>query len=341
MTEAFKLTYSTMFNPPAELHANFDAALARVKARLGADHPMWIGGRPRAGATRFEVRSPIDRDWLLATFPAGSAADVDDAVAAARHAFPAWRSLPWTERVRLLRRAAALIEDRVYDIAAAVALEVGKNRMEALGEVQETADLINWYCDQMQANDGFVRTLPNDPLVGFVSRNRTVLKPYGVWAVIAPFNFPYALAGGPVGAALVTGNTVVFKLASDTAWSGWLLMEVLRDAGLPDGVVNYVTGAGATVGQALVEHPAVDGVTFTGSSCRSCAPPRSVPGRGPASPRWAARTPRSSPGTRIWIAPRSASCARRSVCRGRSARRARACMWRSRSRRRCATSWWR
>ncbi|HXF44656.1 MAG TPA: aldehyde dehydrogenase family protein [Burkholderiaceae bacterium] len=265
MNEGFKLTYSTMFNPPAELHANFDAALARVKARLGADYPMWIDGRPRAGASRFEVRSPIDRDWLLATFPAGTAADVDDAVAAARRAFPAWRAMPWQQRVQLLRRAAVLIEERVYDIAAAVALEVGKNRMEALGEVQETADLISWYCDQMQANDGFVRTLPNDPLAGFVSRNRTVLKPYGVWAVIAPFNFPYALAGGPVAAALVTGNTVVFKLASDTAWSGWLLLEVLRDAGLPAGVVNYVTGAGSTVGSALVEHAGVDGVTFTGS----------------------------------------------------------------------------
>lgn len=265
MDKDFKLTYATMFDPPPALHANFDAALARVKARLGAALPMWVGGAPREAASRFEVRSPIDRDWLLATFPAGSAADVDAAVQAARRAFPAWRATPWPERVRRLRRVAELIEQRVYEIAAAVALEVGKNRMEALGEVQETADLFFWYCDQMEANDGFVRTLPNDPLPGFVSRNRTVLKPYGVWAVIAPFNFPVALAGGPVAAALVTGNTVVFKLASDTAWSGWLLMEVLRDAGLPDGVVNYVTGAGSTVGQALVDHPQVDGVTFTGS----------------------------------------------------------------------------
>jgi 1-pyrroline-5-carboxylate dehydrogenase len=117
----------------------------------------------------------------------------------------------------------------------------------------------------MEANEGFDRALPNDPLSGFVSRNRTVLKPYGAWAVIAPFNFPFALAGGPIGAALVAGNTVVFKTATDTSWSGWLLLEVLRDAGLPAGVVNYVSGAGAEVGSAVVDDPRIAGVTFTGS----------------------------------------------------------------------------
>jgi len=131
--------------------------------------------------------------------------------------------------------------------------------------VQETADLFSWYCDQMEANEGFDRALPDDPLAGFVSRNRTVLKPYGAWAVVAPFNFPFALAGGPIGAALVAGNTVVFKTATDTSWSGWLLLEALRDAGLPAGVVNYVSGAGAEVGAALVDDPRVAGVTFTGS----------------------------------------------------------------------------
>jgi 1-pyrroline-5-carboxylate dehydrogenase len=132
--------------------------------------------------------------------------------------------------------------------------------------VQETADLIAWYCDEMEENGGFVRFLPDDPLKGYASHNRTVMKPHGVWAVIAPFNFPMALAGGPVGAALVAGNTAVFKVASDTAWSGALLMEAFREAGIPDGVLNYVTGSGPEVGEALVRHPDVAGVTFTGSS---------------------------------------------------------------------------
>ena len=261
----FRLTYATMFDPPAELHARFEAALARVKRGLGGAHSMWIGGAEAKSPEQFEVRSPINRDWLLGTFPRGTRAEADAAVDAARGAFGAWAATPWQERVKLLRRAGALIEERVYEIAAAVALEVGKNRMESLAEVQETADLFDWYCDQMESNGGFVRELPNDPLEGYVSRNRSVLKPHGAWCVIAPFNFPFALAGGPVAAALVAGNTVVFKTASDTAWSGSLLADALRDAGLPAGVCNYVTGGGGTVGAALVQNPRVAGVTFTGS----------------------------------------------------------------------------
>jgi 1-pyrroline-5-carboxylate dehydrogenase len=261
----FRLTYSTMFDPPPELHDRFEAALETVRAKLGGAHPMWIDGKAVEAARSFEVRSPIDQQWLLGRFADGGAEHAQQAVAAAQKAFPGWAATPWRERVRLLRRAAQLIEERVYEIGAAVSLEVGKNRMESLGEVQETADLIAWYCDRMEEADGFVRELPDDPLPGFRSRNRSVLKPYGAWVVVAPFNFPFALAGGPVGAALVAGNTVVFKTASATAWSGWLLLECLRDAGLPDGAVNSVSGPGAEAGAALVAAPGVAGVTFTGS----------------------------------------------------------------------------
>jgi 1-pyrroline-5-carboxylate dehydrogenase len=153
----------------------------------------------------------------------------------------------------------------VFALAAAVALEVGKNRMEAIGEVQETADLIRWYCDQMEEHAGFDRTLPDDPLPGWRSHNRTLLKAHGVWAVIAPFNFPLALAGGPIAAALVAGNTVVFKTASATAWSGRLLMDAFASAALPPGVLNLVCGDGTEVGQALMHAPALAGATFTGS----------------------------------------------------------------------------
>jgi len=265
-TSDFKLTYSTMFDPPPALHQRFELSLAKIKANLGREHAMLIAGRDRASKDKFEVRSPINRDWLLGMFQRGGAEDVEAAVVAARAAFPEWAATPWQERVRLMRCVARVIEERVYDIGAAMALEIGKNRMEALGEVQETADLIAWYCEQMEANQGYDRVLPNDPLSGYSSRNRSVLKPYGVWAVVAPFNFPFALAGGPIGAALVAGNSVVFKVASDTAWSGRLLAEALRDAGLPDGVCNYVTGDGATLGAGLLGHQGIAGVTFTGSS---------------------------------------------------------------------------
>jgi len=146
-----------------------------------------------------------------------------------------------------------------------MSLEVGKNRMESLGDVQEAADLISYSCSQMEKNDGFIVPMGKDPLVGYDATNISVLRPYGVWLVISPFNFPFALSGGPMGAALVAGNTVVLKPASDTPWIVRLLADCFRDAGLPDGVVNFVTGPGRTLGQALVDSPEVDGVTFTGS----------------------------------------------------------------------------
>src|SRR5437868_13949907 len=141
-------------------------------------------------------------------------------MAAAQTAFPSWRATTMAERARLLKRVATLIEERVYHIAAALALEVSKNRMEALGDVQETADFFNLYADDFIRQNGFDHPLPDDPLPGFRSRNRSVMKPYGVWVVIAPYHFPFAVAGGPVAAALITGNTVVLETASDTRLSG-------------------------------------------------------------------------------------------------------------------------
>ena len=261
----FKLTYSTMFDPPEEMHSRFETALAELRAGLGATHAMHIDGREVEGKRSYEKRSPVDRRLVLGQFAVGEAADVDRAMAAAKKAFPAWRATPHAERVRLVRRAAELIEERVYVIGAALALEVGKNRMESLGETQETADFFSGYAAELERNQGYDRVLPDDPLPSHRSHNRSVLKPHGVWGVIVPFNFPLALGGGPVAAALVTGNTVVLKGASDTPWAGRLLADCLRDAGFPAGVFNYLTGSGRVVGEALIQHPDLAGITFTGS----------------------------------------------------------------------------
>jgi 1-pyrroline-5-carboxylate dehydrogenase len=158
-----------------------------------------------------------------------------------------------------------LINERIFEIGVAVSLEVGKTRMEALGDVAESADLMRYACDAMEANNGFVFSMGKDPLPGYDVTNTHVMKPYGVWLVISPFNFPCALTAGPVGAALVSGNTVVIKPASDTTWSPWLFTQCLLDAGFPDGVVNFVTGPGHTLGKALIENQDLDGATFTGS----------------------------------------------------------------------------
>ena len=262
---SYKLTYATMFDPPADLHVRFDAALAEIEAGLGATHALHINGEDCAGAASEPRRSPIDQRRVLGEFALADAAQATRAMEAAQAAFPGWRATPMAERVRLLKRVAALIEERVYPIAAALTLEVGKNRMEALGEVQETADFFRHYAEDFERHEGFDHALPDDPLPDFRSRNRSVMRPYGAWVVIAPYNFPFALAGGPVAAALVTGNTVVFKSASDTPWSGRLLADCLRDAGFPAGVFNHLNGSGDEVGQTLIDHPRTAGVTFTGS----------------------------------------------------------------------------
>jgi 1-pyrroline-5-carboxylate dehydrogenase len=261
----FKLTYATMFDPPQELHTRFEETLARVKNRSGREHGMMIAGEDRFSEQKFESVSPANTDIVLGVFQKGTEKEAEEALAMARQAFPQWMRMAWQERVALMRKVADIIDERVFEIGAAMALEVGKNRLEALGDATEAADLIRYACYQMEKNDGFVVEMERDPLVGYTSTNTSVLRPYGVWVVISPFNFPAALTAGPAGAALVTGNTVVMKPATNTPWTVRLLAEAFRDAGLPEGTFNYVTGPGGTLGQALVDDFRVDGVTFTGS----------------------------------------------------------------------------
>lgn len=263
--DAFRLTYATMFNPPDELHDNFEKQAQQLRSILGTEYAMLIDNKDVLAEGKFENRSPANTEEVLGVFQKGTAKHASDALAAARRAAPGWGDTPWQERIALVRKAAGLIDERIYKIGAAVSLEVGKNRMEALGDVAESADLMRYACDQIEANNGFIVEMGRDPLVGYTATNYSVLKPYGVWVVISPFNFPAALTGGPTGAALAAGNAVVIKPASDTPWTARFLAEVFRDAGFPDGVLNYVTGPGGTLGQALIDSPEVDGLTFTGS----------------------------------------------------------------------------
>ena len=262
---SFRLTYATMFDPPAEMHQRFDAALATVRSRLGGRHALYVDGADVGTSRLARHVSPIDSTLVLGEFALAGAVEADAAMQAAQRAAPAWRATPAAERIRLVRRVADVMEERVYEIAAALVLEVGKNRMEALGEAQETVDFFRCYADDFAAHDGYEHELPDDPLPGVRSRNRSVMRPYGAWVVIAPFNFPLALAGGPAAAALVTGNTVVVKGASDTPWAGRLLADCIRDAGLPPGVFNCLAGSGRDAGEALAAHPHTAGITFTGS----------------------------------------------------------------------------
>ena len=261
-TPRMKITYATLSAQNEELQSAFDAALEKARAELGRSYPMLIGGEERSSGKEFEDRSPIDREMVVSRFPVGTRQDVRDAVAAAQAAYPAWRDLGWQKRLQIMRRAADLISERQFEYAALMTLEVGKNRLESLGDVEETADLLRYYSDEMERNDGFVRPMGS---LSDTEHTRSVLKPHGVWAVISPFNFPMALAGGPAAGALIAGNTVVLKPSSDAPLMGWKFGEALRDAGLPEGVFNLVTGPGETVGAELEENPGIGGMVFTGS----------------------------------------------------------------------------
>ena len=263
MSAPAKITYTSASGDLGEFHRRFDEALAEVRRAAGARHPFYIGGE--AVESRLEPlqdRSPIDTGLLLGNFACASAADVDRAVRSARAAQRGWARLPWRRRLEILRRAAAVIRDRKYELAAIMALEVGKSRLEAMGDAEESADLIDYYCQQIDDADGFVRPMGR---VTPIERNTDVLRPYGVFACIAPFNFPLALSAGMSAAALAAGNAVVYKPAEDTPWTGLKMYEVYRDAGMPPGVFNLLIGRREEIGDSLWQHPGVDGVVFTGS----------------------------------------------------------------------------
>lgn len=262
---SFRLTYASMYNPPESMHIAYESALSQVLSGLGQRQELFINGQDAPGSTYQKTVAPSNTSLTLGEFAMADREQVESAMQIAQKAYPIWRGLTVSERANYLRKVADIMEARVYHIAAALSLEVGKNRMEALGEAQETVDFFNQYANDFEQANGFDKPLPNDPLEGIVSTNRSVLRPYGVWAVIAPFNFPLALMGGPTAAALVTGNVVIAKSSSNTPWAGRLLADCIRDAGLPAGVFQLLNGSATEVGQTLSEHPQLAGITFTGS----------------------------------------------------------------------------
>jgi 1-pyrroline-5-carboxylate dehydrogenase len=258
-----KITYATMTADRMEdLHRELDTAIERVKATFGRSYPMMIGGQAVKASSEFDDRSPIDTRILIGKFQSGSREQVREAIAAAKAAFPAWSARPWRERAALVKKAADGIRARRWELAALMGYEAGKNRLECVGDVEESADLMAYYCDQMEKHDGFATQLGT---LGPGEDNSSVMRPYGVWAVISPFNFPLALAAGPAGGALVAGNTIVLKPASATPLLSYELYQIAIAAGIPAGAFNFVTGGGGTAGQELIDNPDVDGIVFTGS----------------------------------------------------------------------------
>lgn len=257
-----RVTYANSDADVAAIHQLFDRHLPNFKqAQLGAHHANFTGGDQRYDGVAYAVRSPINRKLVLGTLFSAGDTGINGAVAAATVAFLQWRNTPLSERVASLRRVASNMQQRRFDIGARLILEVGKIRMEAMAEVEEAIDIINYYCNEAERTNGWSQSLlTTDPRDRALDR----LRPFGVFAVISPFNFPFALSSGMIAAALLAGNTVVWKPAEMAALTAPAVLGAFAAGELPPGVFNMIAGGGDT-GAKLVAHLDVAGVAFTGS----------------------------------------------------------------------------
>jgi RHH-type proline utilization regulon transcriptional repressor/proline dehydrogenase/delta 1-pyrroline-5-carboxylate dehydrogenase len=237
-----------------------ERALRRVRSEFGREYPLLIGGEAVRQRERAAVTYPADPGMVVGYVAQATAADVERAVAEARRAYPAWRDRSAGERAAILRRAARLLEERRFELAATMAYESGKPWREADGDVVEAVDYLNYYAQQAERLSAPRRL---GDVLG--EENEYRLEGRGVVAVIAPWNFPLAIICGMTSGALAAGNAAILKPAAQSPVIASRLVQVLREAGVPPGVVQYLPGPGSSVGQALVEHTGVDNIAFTGS----------------------------------------------------------------------------
>lgn len=243
-------------------HTAYEAAVQELSSGLGATHQNHVGGADLAstGGT-FETTSPIDGRLVIGHFPDTQPAEVADAITAAKEAYKTWSLTSVEDRAAFVDRVADAMTKRFYELCAALTLESGKTRFEASIDVDEGIDFCRSYAAQYRKADGYEQVM-GVPFPGEHCVSR--FRPYGVFGVIAPFNFPVAIAMGMTVGAVLTGNTVVFKPGETGPLCGQLVFQCLKDAGLPAGVVNLVHGDGKA-GKALANDKRVDGFVFTGS----------------------------------------------------------------------------
>jgi 1-pyrroline-5-carboxylate dehydrogenase len=256
-----RVTYETFTSDESQTRA-FAAAVERVSGELGEQHPFYINGVAHNGDGWEQEHSPHDTRVLIGRFATASMDDFEQAVDHAKRCFPEWSAVDWRARVEIVRRVATGVAERRYELAAILAHEVGKPLLEALGEVDECAVLVDYYCDQMATHAGFSAEL-GEP--GANERAHSVLRPYGVWGVIGPFNFPMALLLGPIAAALIAGNTVIAKPSPHGYLSGLAVFDLFRQAGVPPGALHLLTIPEPRLGERLYTNRTLGGLTFTGS----------------------------------------------------------------------------
>ncbi len=235
-------------------------ALQQVKSELGQTYPLIIGGKKITNEATFASVNPSQPDQVIGYFSKATVEQANEAVQAAAQAFESWKRVPAEERAGYLFAAADLLKERRIYVNAWMIYEVGKSWPEADGDTAEAIDFMEFYAREM------MRLADEQPLIHIDTEdNELAYIPLGVGAVIPPWNFPAAIMVGMTSASFVTGNTVILKPASTSPMIAWQFMRILEDIGLPAGVVNFLTGSGSTIGDALVENPVVRYIAFTGS----------------------------------------------------------------------------
>ena len=219
---------------------------------------QWVDS---ASAETYTIINPADKHQVLSAFQKSVPEDVDKAIGAAHEALPSWSSTPAPTRAAILYRAVKLMEERADKLARSITIEEGKPLPDAQGEVKRAMNITEYAAGEGRRLFGYTTPseLPNT--VAYTTR-----RPLGVVAIITPWNFPLAIPAWKLAPALICGNTVVLKPASSTPTTAIELVKIFEDAGLPPGVLNLITGPGASVGNVMVEDPRVHGVSFTGST---------------------------------------------------------------------------
>ena len=255
----FKNEPLTDFSKPENKSA-MESALKKVRAEFGREVPLVIGGERITGLKTFDSFNPAHKAQLLGKFSKGTREHVEKAIDAAWKAFESWKRQPVDVRAGLLFRAAELMRKRKHEFSATMIYEVGKTWPEADADTAEAIDFLEFYAREAYRYAG------EQPMTRIESEdNELVYIPLGVGAVIPPWNFPLAIMAGMTSAAVVTGNTVVLKPSSDAPWIAWRFFALLEEAGMPPGVVNFLSGGGAEVGEPLIQHPRIRFISFTGS----------------------------------------------------------------------------
>jgi len=247
------------FSKPENRRA-MEEALKKVASEFGREHPMWIGGQKVITAEKRTSTNPSRPSQVIGIFQNATAQMAEQAVEAAHKYFDTWKRVPAEERAKCIFRAAKLVRERKFELAALVCYEVGKTWPEADADIAETIDFCEFYGREMLR---LAEPQKLTPMRG--ERNYLVYIPLGVGAIIPPWNFPCAIMAGLVVASLVTGNTVVLKPAADSPAIAAKFVDILYEAGIPKEALHFITGPGSVVGDVLVKHPKTRYIGFTGS----------------------------------------------------------------------------